>query len=283
MASTAITRVSELDRYVAQISQYPILSQDEEIRLAKRWREFGDIDAAHKLVTANLRFVVKIAHEYRGYGARVLDLIQEGSVGLMQAVKRFDPDKGYRLLSYAVYWIRSQIHGYLMRTTRMIKTGTSRAHRKLFFKIRSIRGALAAGGMENRDDVIDAVAEKLGVSKKDVEEMEQHFSGRDASLDAPSGVTGTALVEVLPDETQNQEDALLEFEVEADRAARLETALGALNDRERKVIELRHLSENPLQLHEIGEQMGITKQRVYQLEKRAIEKLKEAVLVDNAA
>lgn len=283
MASTAITRVSELDRYVAQISQYPILSHDEETRLAKRWRDFGDVDAAHRLVTANLRFVVKIAHEYRGYGARVLDLIQEGSVGLMQAVKRFDPDKGYRLLSYAVYWIRSQIHSYLMRTTRMIKIGTSRAHRKLFFKLRSIKGALTAGGAENRDDIIDAVAETVGVSREDVEEMEQHLSGRDASLDAPSAVTGTALVEVLPDETQNQEDALSEVEVKADRAARLETALDTLNDRERKIIELRHLNENPLQLHEIGEQMGITKQRVYQLEKRAIEKLKDAVLTDKAA
>ncbi len=283
MASTAITRVSELDRYIAQISQYPILSQDEETRLAKRWRDFGDIDAAHRLVTANLRFVVKIAHEYRGYGARVLDLIQEGSVGLMQAVKRFDPDKGYRLLSYAVYWIRSQIHSYLMKTTRMIKIGTSRAHRKLFFKLRSIKGALTAGGMDNREDVIDAVAEKIGVSREDVEEMEQHLSFNDTSLDAPSAVTGRALLEVLPTEGTNQEEKLAAIEVEADRAARLEKALETLNDRERTVIELRHLTEQPRQLHEIGEQLGITKQRVYQLEKRAIEKLKDAVLSDQAA
>ena len=278
MATTAITKVSELDRYIAQISQYPLLSQEEETRLAKRWRDFQDVDAAHRLVTANLRFVVKIAHEYRGYGARVLDLIQEGSVGLMQAVKRFDPDKGYRLLSYAVYWIRAQIHSYLMKTTRMIRIGTSRAHRKLFFKLRSIKGALTASGMDNRDEVMDSVAEQVGVSREDVEEMDQHLSGKDASLDAPSVTTGTAMIEVLPSEVETQEEMLADMEDEADRAARLDAALGTLNDVEKTVIELRHLTETPLQLHEIGEKLGVSKQRVYQIEKRAIQKLKDAVM-----
>ena len=277
MATTAITRVSELDRYIAQISQYPLLSQEEETRLAKRWRDYKDVDAAHTLVTANLRFVVKIANEYRGYGARVLDLIQEGSVGLMQAVKRFDPDKGYRLLSYAVYWIRAQIHSYLMKTTRMIRIGTSRAHRKLFFKLRAIKGALTASGMDNDDEIIDAVAEQVGVDREDVVEMDQHLSGRDASLDAPSVATGTAMVEVLPAPEETQEDMLADLEVEADRAARLEAALQTLNDSEKTVIELRHLRETPLQLHEIGEKLGVSKQRVYQIEKRAIQKLRDAV------
>jgi RNA polymerase sigma-32 factor len=277
MATTAITKVSDLDRYIAQISQYPLLSQEEETRLAKRWRDFQDVEAAHTLVTANLRFVVKIANEYRGYGARVLDLIQEGSVGLMQAVKRFDPDKGYRLLSYAVYWIRSQIHSYLMKTTRMIRIGTSRAHRKLFFKLRSIKGALTASGMDNEDDIIDAVAEQVGVEREDVVEMDRHLSGRDASLDAPSVTTGTAMIEVLPAEEVNQEERLAELEVEADRAVRLEAALETLTETEKTVIELRHLNEAPLQLHEIGEKLGVSKQRVYQIEKKAIKKLKDAV------
>jgi RNA polymerase sigma-32 factor len=278
MASTAITRTNELDRYIAQISQYPLLSQEEETRLARRWRDLQDVEAAHTLVTANLRFVVKIANEYRGYGARVLDLIQEGSVGLMQAVKRFDPDKGYRLLSYAVYWIRSQIHSYLMKTTRMIRIGTSRAHRKLFFKLRAIKGALTASGMDNQDEIIDAVAHRVGVSREDVEEMDRHLTGSDASLDAPSVATGTAMIEVLPSGGQSQEEMLAELETEADHAARLEVALETLNENEKTVIELRHLSESPMQLHEIGDKLGISKQRVYQIEKKAIQKLREAVV-----
>lgn len=277
MATTALAKISDLDRYMAEISQYPLLSQQEELALARRWRAFGDVEAAHRLVTANLRFVVKIANEYRGYGARVLDLIQEGSVGLMQAVKRFDPDKGYRLLSYAVFWIRSYIHSFIMSTTRMIRLGTSRAHRKLFFKLRALKGKLAADGMDSRDEIVDAVAEEIGVDRRDVEEMDLHLSGRDASLDAPVAATGSALVEVLPDGEETQEDQLAALEAEADRAARLHSALESLDERERRIIEERHLRDEPLQLQEIGESMGVSKQRVYQLERRAIHKLKDAL------
>ncbi len=277
MATTALAKVSDIDRYMAEISRYPLLSQQEELELAKRWRDLGDVEAAHRLVTANLRFVVKIANEYRGYGARVLDLIQEGSVGLMQAVKRFEPNKGYRLLSYAVFWIRSYIHSYIMSTTRMIRLGTSRAHRKLFFKLRALKGKLAADGLDSHDEIIDAVAEEIGVDRQDVEEMDRHLSGRDASLDAPVAATGAALVEVLPDEGETQEDQLAALEAEADRAARLETALETLDERERRIIEDRHLRDEPLQLQEIGASMGVSKQRVYQLERRAIHKLKESL------
>jgi RNA polymerase sigma-32 factor len=283
MATTALAKVSALDRYMAEISRYPLLTQEEETELARRWRELGDTEAAHRLVTSNLRFVVKIANEYRGYGARVLDLIQEGSVGLMQAVKRFDPDKGYRLLSYAVFWIRSYIHSFLMQTTRMIKLGTSRAHRKLFFKLRALKGKLAAGGMDNDDDIIDAVAEEVGVDRRDVVEMDRHLSSRDASLDAPIAATGTALVEVLPAAAQTQEDELLKLEEEADRSARLEAALSILDERERRIIEERHLREEPRQLHDIGDDMGISKQRVYQLERRALGKLQKTLLGQDAA
>jgi len=283
MTTTALAKVSELDRYVAEISRYPLLTPEEELELAYKWRDFGEVEAAHRLVTANLRFVVKIANEYRGYGVRVLDLIQEGSVGLMQAVKRFDPDKGYRLLSYAVYWIRSYIHTYVMKTTRMIRMGTSRAHRKLFFKLRAIKGRLTAGGMDDDNDLIEAVAKEVGVDKKDVEEMNSHLSGHDASLDAPMGSGSTALVEVLPAGEQTHEDELAELELEADRSARLHTALATLDKRERRVIEERHLTEEPRQLHEIGQDMGISKQRVYQIERRAMNKLQKAMLELEAA
>ncbi len=282
MATTALARVSELDRYLAEINRYPILSPTEEERLARRWRDLGDVSAAHALVTANLRFVVKIAYEYKGYGARILDLVQEGSIGLMQAVRRFDPDKGYRLLSYAVYWIRSYMHGFLMRTTRMIKIGTSRAHRKLFFKLRALKGRLAAEGVDNREEVIDAVVHETGVSREDVEEMDQHLSGRDASLDAPVVSTGSALVEVLPAQEVGHDELLEDLEQEADRAARLEAAMNTLDSRERRIIEARYMNDEPLQLQELGEELGVSKQRVYQLEHRAIEKLRAHVMSDAA-
>lgn len=277
MASTAIVRVSELDRYVAEVSRYPLLSAEEELELALKWRDHGEVAAAHRLVTSNLRFVVKIANEYRGYGARVLDLIQEGSVGLMQAVKRFDPDRGYRLLTYAVFWIRSYIHSFLMSTMRMIKIGTSRAHRKLFFKLRALKGKLAAGGTTSRDEQLAIVAERTGVSRDEVEEMDRHLTGADASLDAPVGESGTPLAELMPAVQRTQEELLADLETEADRAALLDTALSTLDERERRIVQARHLSDEPLQLKELGDELGVSKQRVSQIEHRAIEKLRVAL------
>jgi RNA polymerase sigma-32 factor len=205
---------------------------------------------------------------------RVLDLIQEGSIGLMQAVKRFDPDRGYRLLSYAVYWIRSYIHSFVMGSMRMIKIGTSRAHRKLFFKLRSLKGKLEATGMTDRDDIIDTVAKEVGVERADVEDMDRHLSRGDASLDKPLAQTGTALVELMPADNPTQEEVLGELEVEADRAALLRSALETLDPREREIIEKRYLNEHQVQLKDIGEQMGVTKQRIAQLERRALKKLR---------
>jgi RNA polymerase sigma-32 factor len=260
---------------MAEINRYPLLTQEEEQDLATRWHEHGDVQAAHQLVTSNLRFVVKIANEYRGYGAKILDLIQEGSVGLMQAVKRFDPGRGYRLITYAVFWIRSYIHSFLMSTLRMIKIGTSRAHRKLFFKLRALKGKLASEGVTDREDVLDQVSRDIGVARSDVEEMDRHLSGRDASLDAPISESGTALAEVLPAEQPSQEETLARLEVDADRAARLDVALDQLDERERLIVERRHLSEEPMQLKELGSELGVTKQRVAQLERRALAKLRQ--------
>ncbi len=273
----ALTVVSDLDRYMAQISKYPVLSRAQETDLALRWRDTGDVEAAHALVTANLRFVVKIANEYRGYGARILDLVQEGSVGLMMAVKKFDPDKGYRLITYAVFWIRSYIHSFLMSTARMIKIGTTRAHRKLFFKLRSLKGKLSAKGMTGRDQQLDIASEQLEVNRDEVEEMDRHLAGRDASLDMPVAQTGTSLIELMPADQENQEDMIARLEVEAHRSAMIESALTDLNERERDIVRKRHLTDDPVQLKDIGAQMGITKQRVAQIEHRALKKLKEAL------
>jgi RNA polymerase sigma-32 factor len=283
MATQALARVSELNRYMAQINQYPVLSAEEELSLTKRWRDLGDIQAAHTLVTANLRFVVKIAHEYRGYGARTLDLIQEGSIGLMHAVKKFDPDRGYRLLTYAVYWIRTYIHGFLMRTTRMIKLGTSRAHRKLFFKLRALKGRLAAKGITDNDEIYESVTQHTGIDRAEVEEMDTLLSRTDTSLDAPVAEVGTALVEAMPAPTPNQEELLTELETKADRAARLDAAFEELDPREKTIIRERYLSEMPRQLKEIGDAMGVSKQRIAQIERRAIKKLKKALHTDLAS
>lgn len=281
MSTHAIQIVSELDKYIAQISRYPILSQEEETRLAIRWREQGDIQAAHTLVTSNLRFVVKIANEYRSYGARMIDLIQEGSVGLMQAVKRFDPGRGYRLLTYAVHWIRAEIHSFLMRTLKSVKFGTARAHRKLFFKLRSLKGKLAAQGIEDREEVIDVIAEQTGVDKRNVEEMDLRLCGKELSLDEPLGDSGPVFAEIVPGQLPDPEKIVVEFETDADRAALLDAALMTLTPREREIIEQRYLADEPRQLKEIGKDMGISKQRVAQIEQRAIGKLREAV--QNAA
>jgi len=278
MSTRALAVVSELDRYVAEIERYPLLGVEEEQALARRWRDGGDVDAAHALVTANLRFVVKIAYEYRGYGARLLDLVQEGSVGLMQAVKRFDPDKGYRLITYAVFWIRSYIHSFLMATARIFRIGTSRAHRKLFFKLRALKGKLAAQGGGDHRDVVEAAACELGVTPEDVEEMDRHLAGRDASMDASNPETGNALGELMPSARPSQEEELGALEVEADRAARIEHALQRLDKREREIVFRRYLSDEPSQLKQLGDEMGVSKQRVAQIERRALKKLKELLV-----
>ena len=273
----ALAVVSDLDRYMAQINKYPVLSRAQETDLAKRWRDVGDVQAAHALVTANLRFVVKIANEYRGYGARILDLVQEGSIGLMMAVKKFDLEKGYRLITYAVFWIRSYIHSFLMSTARMIKIGSTRAHRKLFFKLRSLKGMLSAKGMTNRDQLLDIASEQLEVNRNEVEEMDRHLTGRDASLDMTVAQTGTSLVELMPADQENQEDMIARLEVEAHRGAMIESALTELDEREREIVRKRYLTDEPVQLKDIGAQMGITKQRVAQIEHRALKKMKESL------
>ncbi|MBN2524790.1 MAG: RNA polymerase factor sigma-32 [Deltaproteobacteria bacterium] len=274
-ATTALAKVSDLDRYMAQIRQYPVLSREEEETLARKWINKGDTAAAHTLVTSNLRFVVKIANEYRGYGARILDLIQEGSIGLMQAVKRYNPDKGYRLISYAVFWIRSYIHNFLMATTRIFKIGTSRAHRKLFFKLRSFKAMLGAKGTTDSAEMLAEASREFGISQAEIAEVDSQMNASDASLDAPVAESGNALVEVLPSESDNAEDMISQLELESEMGATMTMALENLDERERTIIEERYLAETPIQLKELGERMGVSKQRIAQIEKRALQKMRD--------
>lgn len=276
--STALARVSELDRYMAQIRQYPVLTREEEDRLARKWINEGDTQAAHTLVTSNLRFVVKIANEYRGYGARILDLVQEGSIGLMQAVKRYNPDRGYRLISYAVFWIRSYIHNFLMATTRIFKIGTSRAHRKLFFKLRSFKAMLGAKGMTDSSEMMEAASLEFGISQAEIAEVDNQMNAADASLDAPINESGSSMVEVMPSLSDNAEEMIAQLEEESEMGATLSLAMEQLDERERSIIEERYLAETPVQLKELGAKLGISKQRVAQIEKRALEKMKNTFL-----
>ncbi len=277
MSTRAIAVVGELDGFLARVSRYPILAPEEETRLALRWRELGDVRAAHTLVASNLRFVVKIAHEYRGYGACLTDLVQEGSVGLMRAVKKFDPRRGCRLIGYAVHWIRAEIHSFLMRTVRSVRLGGARAHRKLFFKLRALKGRLAAEGVADRDEVIDIISKETGVSREAVEEMEQRLCVPELSIDAPFGSTGADPSALLPNDAPTPEDRLATVEDAVDMAARLETAMAALTPREREIISQRYLRETPRRLKEVGEALGVSKQRAHQLERCALSKLRAAL------
>ncbi len=253
----------------------PRLSREEEKRLAIRWREHGDVEAAHELVTSNLKFVVKVANDYRGYGAEMFDLIQAGALGLMQAVKRFNPHRGCRLISYAVYWIRAEIHAFLMQTSHLVKLGATRAYRKLFFKLRSLKGKLSAQGIDNREKVIETIAVETEIGIKDVEEIDIRMGKNVVSLDAGTKKGGGALAELLPDHKPNPEEILTELEVEIDHAARLRAALASLTQREREIVEKRYLDEVSWQLKEIGKKMGVSKQRVAQIEKVALDKIRQ--------
>ncbi len=258
--------------YMAQINRFDLLSREEEYELAMRYRRSGDIEAAHRLICANLRFVVKVAHEYRAYGMRMLDMIQEGNIGLMMAVKKFEPERGIRLISYAVWWIRAYIQNYIIRSWSLVKIGTTQAQKKLFFKLNQARAAvLRLTGNEDAEEI----ARELKVNDTEVEEMALRMSGRDASLDAEL-LEGAlhSLIDTLADERENQEERLLSTETEEILSSRVGAALARLNERERRIVQERILSENPRTLQEIADEYGISRERVRQLEKGALDKLR---------
>lgn len=271
----ALTTDAALDRYMAEVKRHPLLSREEEHDLAMRFFDQGDVSAAHKLVVANLRFVVKIAHEYRGYGLKLLDMVQEGNVGLMVAVKKFNPHKGYRLISYAVWWIRAHIQSFIQRHWSVVKLGTSRMQRKLFFKLRSAKAhaqrLLGPGeGVSTQE-----LAERLGAKEKDVARMEMRLAGRDFSLDAKLTEDGSAThLDLIADEAQSPEDLLGDLQQQRLLSGKVEEALDSLNEKERYIVEHRLLADDPQTLQEIGDNFKVSRERIRQLENRVIGKLK---------
>jgi len=268
--------VDNLSLYLADIKRFPLLSADEEHLLAVRFFEEKDLEAAHRLITSNLRFVVKIAGEYRSYGMKMLDLIQEGNIGLMMAVRKFNPHKGFRLISYAVWWIRAYIQNHIISAWSLLKIGTTQAQRKLFFKLNQARNAIK--NMTGGDEDLQATALSLDVKESEVLEMDQRMRG-DFSLDAEvfSG-EGMTLLESLADERQNQEDLLVEAQQSAILEKEVATALTGLNEKERYVIEQRVSAETPLTLQEIADHFSISRERVRQIEEGALKKMKQALL-----
>ena len=267
-----------LSRYLAEIRRFPMLQPEEEYMLAKSWREHGDRDAAHRLVTSHLRLVAKISMGYRGYGLPIGEVISEGNVGLMQAVKRFEPEKGFRLATYAMWWIRASIQEYILRSWSLVKMGTTANQKKLFFNLRKAKSQISA--LEEGDlrpDQVAIIATKLGVSEKEVIDMNRRLSG-DASLNAPIRQEGEGeWQDWLVDAGTSQESVLVEQEESSNRMAALKQALGVLNERERRIFEARRLSDDPVTLEELSSEFGISRERVRQIEVRALEKVQVAV------
>ncbi len=273
-----ISAESGLSRYLTEIRKFPILEPEQEYMLAKRWREHHDSEAAHKLVTSHLRLVAKIAMGYRGYGLPIGEVVSEGNVGLMQAVKRFEPDKGFRLATYAMWWIRAAIQEYILRSWSLVKMGTTANQKKLFFNLRKAKSQISA--LEEGDlrpENVAAIAKKLGVSEQEVIEMNRRLGG-DASLNSPLRAEGEAeWQDWLVDESDSQETILAASEEADNRMAALRGALDVLNPRERRIFEARRLRDEPMTLEELSEEFGVSRERVRQIEVRAFEKVQAAV------
>jgi RNA polymerase sigma-32 factor len=279
MANTAMIPLSPeggLSQYLADIRKFPMLEKDEEFMLAKRWAEHEDTEAAHKLVTSHLRLVAKIAMGYRGYGLPVAEVISEGNIGLMQAVKKFDPDKGFRLATYAMWWIRAAIQEYILRSWSLVKMGTTAAQKKLFFNLRRMKSqmqALDEGDL--RPDQVEEIATKLGVTHDDVISMNGRLSGPDASLNAPLRSDGESEWQdwLEDDDAGSAEEELAESDEFDTRMALLQEAMGALNEREQNIIQERKLTEEPKTLEDLAQVYGVSRERIRQIEVRAFEKL----------
>jgi RNA polymerase sigma-32 factor len=268
-----------LSRYLEEIRRFPMLEPNEEYMLAKRWQEHEDSEAAHRLVTSHLRLVARIAMGYRGYGLPIGEVISEGNVGLMQAVKRFEPDKGFRLATYAMWWIRASIQEYILRSWSLVKMGTTASQKKLFFNLRKVKGQLAA--LEEGDlkpDQVKAIAKKLGVPEDDVISMNRRLGG-DASLNAPLRADSDSgeWQDWLVDESLNQEARLVESEELNQRKSFLAGALKELNEREREIFVARRLSEDPSTLEDLSTKYDVSRERIRQIEVRAFEKVQKAV------
>ncbi len=267
---------TNLDIYISEINRFPLLSADEEFKLAVRLKKYDDMEAAEKLVVSNLRFVVKISHEYRNYGLKLADLIQEGNIGLMHAVKKFDPYKGYRLISYAVWWIRAYIQNYIIKSWSLVKIGTTQTQRKLFFKLNQAKKRLQ--GLSQKNPEFSEIAESLGVRESEIEEMDLRLSNRDLSLDAYVDEDGESThIDFLTYDGENQETTLIKNQ-EMDLVKRsIAGALANLNEKETYIIKKRIMTDNPQTLQEIGNKYNITRERARQIEKQALKKLRLAI------
>ena len=268
-----------LARYLEEIRKFPMLEPEEEFMLAKRWQEHGDTEAAHKLVTSHLRLVTRIAMGYRGYGLPIGEVISEGNVGLMQAVKRFEPDKGFRLATYAMWWIKAAIQEYILRSWSLVKMGTTANQKKLFFNLRKAKSKISAlGEGDLKPDQVAQIAKRLGVTEKDVVDMNRRLGG-DVSLNAPIREEGDSgeWQDWLVDESSDQEAKLAESEESDNRRKALGEALSVLNDRERRIFEARRLADDPITLEDLAAEFGVSRERVRQIEVRAFEKVQRAV------
>ena len=289
MARTAtlpvLTAEGGLSRYLEEIRRFPMLEPQEEYMLAKSWREHGDRTAAHRLVTSHLRLVAKIAMGYRGYGLPISEVISEGNVGLMQAVKRFEPEKGFRLATYAMWWIKAAIQEYILRSWSLVKMGTTANQKKLFFNLRKAKSKISA--LEEGDlrpDQVQIIAKRLGVTEQDVIEMNRRLGG-DVSLNAPIRDDGDSgeWQDWLVDESSSQEARLVASEESDNRRKALGEALDVLNERERRIFEARRLVDEPITLEELADEFGVSRERVRQIEVRAFEKVQKAVKTRVAA
>ena len=281
-AASALPSITDgeggLSRYFAEIRRFPLLRPDEEYTLARQWREDDDRDAAHRLVTSHLRLVAKIAMGYRGYGLPVSEIISEGNVGLMQAVKRFEPERGFRLATYAMWWIRASIHEFILRSWSLVKMGTTASQKKLFFNLRKVKWQIQA--LEDGDlrpDQVSEIATRLGVPEEDVISMNRRLSG-DASLNSPVRADAEGeWQDWLVDDSESQETTLAESEEMEQRRGLLHKAMDKLNDRERRVFKARRLAEDPLTLEDLSQEFGVSRERIRQIEVHAFTKVQKTM------
>ena len=266
------------DMFLKEVENYPLLSKKDEYEIAVKYYEDGDLSAANKLVVSNLRFVIKIAGEYKSYGFPQMDLIQEGTIGLMHAVKKFNPYKGYRLISYAVWWIKARIHNHIMKFWSSVKLGTTQAQRKLFQKLGGAKRKLNITSEKLSKEDVTKIAKHFGVKEKEVVEMELRHASRDFSLDQKiEGDESVNYIDIIPDESMNQETVVSDIEYRSIAHEGIKNGFEKLNEREKKIINERFYSEEPKKLHVLGEELGISKERVRQIEQSALKKLQKSV------
>jgi len=282
--SLTISPENGLSKYINEIKRFPVLEAEEEYMLAKRYVEHEDREAAHKLVTSHLRLVVKLAYGYKNYGLPIPELVAEGNIGLMQAVKKFDPEKGFRLSTYAIWWIKAAMQEYILRSWSLVKLGTTAAQKKLFFNLRRVKSRIMSADNDFlTNENISEIAKELDVDEQEVINMDQRLGSNDHSLNAFMGDdNGSEWIDVLADEKDDQESLIGEQQEYDERKAMLDSAMKKLNDRERDIINKRQLADNPLTLEDLSQTYGVSRERIRQIEARALEKLQAEITSPNA-